>query len=99
MSIWVDFWHFVAYFQTHIEKGNDLLEEASMLAQSGNFDEVTGYKELARMLKTHLHKFTSHLEDTRERLESTTKCYHLLDKVCLVDDNRSVVKNAAVAQR
>ncbi|KAK3086025.1 hypothetical protein FSP39_012335 [Pinctada imbricata] len=37
------------YFQamTHIEKGNDLLEEASLLAQSGNFDEATGTYEWA----------------------------------------------------
>ncbi|XP_021379312.1 puratrophin-1-like isoform X3 [Mizuhopecten yessoensis] len=65
---------------THIEKGNDLLEEASMLAQSGNFDEVTGYKELARTLKKHLQLFTGRLEEIRERIESTASCYHLLDK-------------------
>nr|XP_022340568.1 pleckstrin homology domain-containing family G member 4B-like isoform X5 [Crassostrea virginica] len=65
---------------THIEKGNDLLDEASMLAQSGNFDEATGYKELARTLKKHLQSFTSKLEDTREQIERTAKCYQLLDK-------------------
>lgn len=69
------------YFQTHIEKGNDLLEEASTLAQSGDFDEVTGYKELARMLKRHLQQFSERLEEARERIEGTTKCYQLLDKV------------------
>lgn len=52
-----------------------------MLAQSGNFDDATGYKELARTLKKHLQDFTSRLEATRERIECTTKCYHLLDKV------------------
>lgn len=65
---------------TNIEKGNDLLEEASIFAQSGDFDEVTGYKELARMLKCHLHHFSERLEDTRERIEGTSKCYQLLDK-------------------
>uniref|UniRef100_K1R8V1 Puratrophin-1 n=1 Tax=Magallana gigas TaxID=29159 RepID=K1R8V1_MAGGI len=65
---------------THIEKGNDLLDEASMLAQSGNFEEATGYKELARTLKKHLQSFTSKLEDTREQIERTAKCYQLLDK-------------------
>ncbi|XP_062574245.1 pleckstrin homology domain-containing family G member 4B-like isoform X2 [Saccostrea cucullata] len=65
---------------THIEKGNDLLDEASMLAQSGNFDEATGYKELARTLKKHLQSFTSRLEDTREQIERTSKCYQLLDR-------------------
>lgn len=52
-----------------------------MLAQSGNFDEATGYKELARTLKKHLQSFTSKLEDTREQIERTAKCYQLLDKV------------------
>lgn len=70
--------HFSA--MSYIEKGNDLLEEASILAQSGDFDDVTGYKELARNLKKHLQDFTQRLEATRERIESTTKCYHLLDK-------------------
>lgn len=72
---------FLYWFQTHIEKGNDLLDEASMLAQSGNFEEATGYKELARTLKKHLQSFTSKLEDTREQIERTAKCYQLLDKV------------------
>jgi hypothetical protein len=72
---------FELLLQSYIEKGNDLLEEASMLAQSGNFDDATGYKELARTLKKHLQDFTSRLEATRERIECTTKCYHLLDKV------------------
>ncbi|XP_052062910.1 uncharacterized protein LOC127702659 isoform X3 [Mytilus californianus] len=70
--------HFSA--MSFIEKGNDLLEEASILAQSGDFDDATGYKELARTLKKHLQDFTQRLETTRERIESTTKCYHLLDK-------------------
>ncbi|XP_064611995.1 puratrophin-1-like isoform X2 [Liolophura sinensis] len=65
---------------THIEKGNDLLEEASMLTQSGNFDEATGYKDLARTLKKHLSDFTGQLEASREKIEGTAKCYHLLDK-------------------
>lgn len=56
-----------------------MLEEASMLTQTGN--EVTGYKDLARMLKKHLQQFTSQLEATRERIEGTAQCYHLLDKV------------------
>ena len=50
---------FELLLQSYIEKGNDLLEEASMLAQSGNFDDATGYKELAPDLKetfTGLHK-------------------------------------------
>ncbi|KAL4234273.1 Pleckstrin y domain containing [Mactra antiquata] len=75
-----DFEKFYYAAMSHIEKGNDLLEEASTLAQSGDFDEVTGYKELARMLKRHLHEFSERLEETRERIEGTSKCYQLLDK-------------------
>ncbi|KAJ8302596.1 hypothetical protein KUTeg_018992 [Tegillarca granosa] len=71
---------FRCYERTHIDKGNDLLEEASMLAQSGNFNELADFKEMTFGLKKHLQMFTSRLEETRERLESTTKCYHLLDK-------------------
>ncbi|XP_060600223.1 pleckstrin homology domain-containing family G member 4B-like isoform X2 [Ruditapes philippinarum] len=75
-----DFEKFYYAAMTHIEKGNDLLEEASTLAQSGDFDEVTGYKELARMLKRHLQQFSERLEETRERIEGTSKCYQYLDK-------------------
>ena len=71
----------MVYFQSHIEKGNDLLEEAGALAQSGDFEEVTGYKDLAKMLKRHLQEFSERLEETRERIEGATRCYQLLDKV------------------
>ena len=71
----------IVYFQSHIEKGNDLLEEAGVLAQSGDFEEVTGYKDLAKMLKRHLQEFSERLEETRERIEGATRCYQLLDKV------------------
>ncbi|XP_059140665.1 uncharacterized protein LOC131928602 isoform X2 [Physella acuta] len=65
---------------SYIEKGNDLLEEASMLSQCGNFSEATGYKDLAKTLKRQLQTFTGQLEEARERIEGTAKCYHLLDK-------------------
>lgn len=83
MPVWWDVVWAIPFllFQTHIEKGNDLLEEASMLTQSGNFDEATGYKDLARTLKKHLSDFTGQLEASREKIEGTAKCYHLLDKV------------------
>ncbi|XP_076470612.1 puratrophin-1-like [Babylonia areolata] len=66
---------------THIEKGNDLMEEAGTLAQSGAFsDDALGYRHGARLLKQQLQLFTSQLEDTRERIEGTARCYSLLDK-------------------
>ncbi|XP_055955846.1 pleckstrin homology domain-containing family G member 4B isoform X2 [Patella vulgata] len=75
-----DFEKFYFSCMQYIDKGNDLLEEASMLSQTGNFDEATGYKDLARMLKKHLHTFSNQLEDRREKIEGTAKCYQLLDK-------------------
>jgi len=38
--------------------------------------------ELASSLQTQLSKFGHRLDDTRERLEDTSRCYELLDKVC-----------------
>ncbi len=37
--------------------------------------------ELASSLQTQLSKFGHRLDDTRERLEDTSRCYELLDKV------------------
>ena len=66
-------------FQTHIEKGNDLMEEAGILAQTAAFSEsALGYKDGARQLKKQLQLFTAQLEDTRERIEGTARCYSCL---------------------
>ncbi|KAH9515625.1 hypothetical protein Btru_011577 [Bulinus truncatus] len=75
-----DFEKFYFSAMSYIEKGHDLLEEASMLSQCGNFSEATGYKDLAKTLKRQLQTFTSQLEEARERIEGTAKCYQLLDK-------------------
>ncbi|XP_076331364.1 puratrophin-1-like isoform X2 [Tachypleus tridentatus] len=65
-----------------IEKGNDLMEEAStfepMSRSSGG--EHHGVQTLASSLAKHLYDFTERLDDTRERLEDSTKCYSLLDR-------------------
>jgi hypothetical protein len=37
--------------------------------------------DLASSLQTQLSKFGHRLDDTRERLEDTSRCYELLDKV------------------
>ena len=58
-----------------------MLEEASMLSQAGQFDEVMGIKEIARELKTRMRNFTEQLESVKEKIDNTGKCYHLLDKV------------------
>ncbi|KAM7283267.1 puratrophin-1 [Ixodes scapularis] len=60
-----------------IEKGNDLLEEAAMMSPATGAAKCT--QELAASLKHHLDCFTEKLEDTREKLEDTSRCYLLLD--------------------
>ena len=69
-------------FQTHIDKGNDMLEEASVLGQTGTMEgEAAGLKDVAKVLKSRMRLFTGRLEDTREKIEGTSKCYAMLDKV------------------
>uniref|UniRef100_L7LXD1 Putative phospholipid binding protein n=1 Tax=Rhipicephalus pulchellus TaxID=72859 RepID=L7LXD1_RHIPC len=60
-----------------IEKGNDLLEEVAMTSSVAGSAKST--QELAVSLKHHLECFTEKLEDTREKLEDTSRCYLLLD--------------------
>ncbi|EEC14298.1 hypothetical protein IscW_ISCW021426 [Ixodes scapularis] len=64
-------------FARQIEKGNDLLEEAAMMSPATGAAKCT--QELAASLKHHLDCFTEKLEDTREKLEDTSRCYLLLD--------------------
>lgn len=67
----------ICMFQRHLDKGGDLLEEASQVSGHSG----TGLRDLARSLKNHLRGFSERLEDTRERLEDTSRCFYLLDKV------------------
>ncbi|XP_054273864.1 pleckstrin homology domain-containing family G member 4B-like isoform X2 [Macrosteles quadrilineatus] len=72
-----DFEKFYFISMRHLDKGGDLLEEASQVSgQSGS----SGLRDLARSLKNHLRGFSDRLEDTRERLEDTSRCFYLLDK-------------------
>ncbi|GFY64876.1 pleckstrin homology domain-containing family G member 4B [Trichonephila inaurata madagascariensis] len=57
-----------------IERGNDLLEEIPKLQNS---DKENG---ISANLKKQLDDFTDRLEDARETLEDTSRCYQLLDK-------------------
>ncbi|XP_046674250.1 puratrophin-1-like isoform X2 [Homalodisca vitripennis] len=71
-----DFEKFYFISMRHLDKGGDLLEEASQVSgHNGN-----GLRDLARSLKNHLRGFSERLEDTRERLEDTSRCFYLLDK-------------------
>ncbi|XP_068244385.1 uncharacterized protein [Palaemon carinicauda] len=61
--------------QRHLEKGGSLLQEAAATGETDN-----SVRELARALHLHLTQFTERLHHTRDRLEDTARCYHLLDK-------------------
>jgi len=61
--------------QQNLDKAGDLLEEA------GQCSSGTSLKDLAKSLKQHLRGFSDRLEETRERLEDTSRCFYLLDKV------------------
>ena len=52
-----------------------------MLSQGGPFDQVTGIKEIARELRCRMKHFTANLEEIRDKVEDTDRCYQLLDKV------------------
>lgn len=64
--------------QQNLDKAGDLLEEASQCSNGSSL------KDLAKSLKQHLRGFSDRLEETRERLEDTSRCFYLLDKVQLM---------------
>lgn len=66
---------FCIWLQQNLDKAGDLLEEASQCSSG------TSLKDLAKSLKQHLRGFSDRLEETRERLEDTSRCFYLLDKV------------------
>lgn len=61
--------------QQQIERGNDLLEEIPKRKDSEDENEISVH------LRRQLDDFTDRLEDAREKLEDTSRCYQLLDKV------------------
>jgi hypothetical protein len=50
-------------------------------SSSSNNNSNSSILDLASSLQTQLSKFGHRLDDTRERLEDTSRCYELLDKV------------------
>nr|XP_006825855.1 PREDICTED: puratrophin-1-like [Saccoglossus kowalevskii] len=69
-----DFEEFYFEAMKHISQGEDLLEEASMLVQSGHY-ESTGIKDQAKTLKQHLRSFIKNVEDRRELVEDMLTLY------------------------
>lgn len=72
--------------QRQIDKASDLVEEAN------NIKDVKGQslKESSKNLKIQIKLFSERLEEIRERLEDTSRCYLLLESCqdILVDDNK-----------
>uniref|UniRef100_A0A023F1C1 Putative multidomain protein n=3 Tax=Triatoma infestans TaxID=30076 RepID=A0A023F1C1_TRIIF len=71
-----DFEKFYFISMRHLDKGSDLLEEAVQCSSPGS----NSLRDLAKSLKNHLRGFSTRLEDTRERLEDTSRCFYLLDR-------------------
>ncbi|XP_025409795.1 rho guanine nucleotide exchange factor 40-like isoform X2 [Sipha flava] len=69
-----DFEKFYFVSMQNLDRAGDLLEEA------GQCSNGTSLKDLAKSLKQHLRGFSDRLEETRERLEDTSRCFYLLDK-------------------
>lgn len=72
--------------QRQIDKASDLVEEAN------NIKDLKGQnlKESSKNLKVQIKVFSERLEEIRERLEDTSRCYLLLESCqdILVDDNK-----------
>ena len=71
---------FILFPQQHIGRGEDLLEDAQVLAESCE-TERSGVREIARSLRHQLKLFTDRLEDKRRYIEDAGKLYTMLDKV------------------
>ncbi|XP_047487825.1 uncharacterized protein LOC125038370 [Penaeus chinensis] len=71
-----EFQKFYSVAMRHLEKGGSLLQEAA----APSAETEPSVRELARALHLHLTQFTERLHHTRDRLEDTARCYHLLDK-------------------
>lgn len=67
--------YFIVYFQRQIEKSNDLFEECK------NITDAKGQqvKEFFGNLHIQMKAFREKLEDTRERIEDSSRCFLLLD--------------------
>ncbi|XP_034231702.1 uncharacterized protein LOC117639866 [Thrips palmi] len=63
----------------HLDKGSDLLDAAGV-GDDASQDGRSTLSDLARSLRLTLRGFSDRLEGTRERLEDTSRCFHLLDR-------------------
>lgn len=79
-----DFEKFYFVSMRHLDKGNDLLDESKRFLNDSlptDGPNTTGLRQATKSLKLHIKGFGERLEDTREMLEDTSRCYHLVDKI------------------
>ena len=71
----------VACFQTELAKGSELLKEVTLIREKTSVADVTGVKEVAQELSARVDGFATELDNVRDVIDDTAKCYELLDKV------------------
>lgn len=76
----------IFYLQRQIDKVGDLLD-ASNNCQS---PRASNFKETALILKQEMRMFNDRLEELRERLEDTSRCFDLLNRCqTLTEDGKT----------
>lgn len=66
------------FVQRQIDKVGDLVEEANHCQSP----KARNFKDLTQTLKQEISVFNDKLEDIRQRLEDTSRCYDLLARCC-----------------
>lgn len=87
----------ILLFQRQIEKSNDLFEECKQIKDS----KGQHLKELSSNLKIQMKAFKEKLEDAREKIEDTSRCFTLLQSCqdILEDDCKEQEEFIRLAQK
>lgn len=85
------------FFQRQIEKSNDLFEECKQIKDS----KGQHLKELSSNLNIQMKAFKEKLEDAREKIEDTSRCFMLLQSCqdILEDDCKEQEEFFKLAQK
>lgn len=68
----------VITWQTYLDKGEELINEVTKVTEGQDHEEMV---TMTSQLKSTSSQFSIDLESVKERIELTSKCYQLLDKV------------------
>ena len=68
----------IVCFQSELTKGSKLLSDVTSLSESDNVMDVS---DVADELRTRVDGFASQLDNVRDVIDDTAKCYEHLDKV------------------